>query len=170
MANHGRCLSCNARVFICGNKEKKERQATKSGRLATQPVPYDRPSKHQKEHLGTSSVFRPQQGTTYLLDGRVLAHNTNYLNHAVYISGFMTEIMMLSKYIFSFFAGICLSESWNLLAYSGMFCRGYARPRTRESERLHTVESAPSRTTGKTGINGEKMRCFFFAWLLPRPT
>ena len=91
---------------------------------------------------------------------RVLAHNSNDLNHAVYINELMKETM-LSKCIFSFFAGICMSESWNLLAYSGMFCRGYARPRTRKPERLHTVESAPSWTTGKTEINEEKMRCFF---------
>lgn len=69
MADHGRCLSCtDARVFICGNKEKKETQATRSGRHATQTVPWSFTSKHQKEHLGASSVFRPQQGTVFLVD------------------------------------------------------------------------------------------------------
>ena len=107
MANHGRSLSCNARVVICGNKEKKEIQATGSGRYTSQTVPWPFTTKHQKEHLRASSVFRPQQGTTFLLDRRECSHITQTTeSHRMY-----QWFMMLSKCIFFFFAGICLSES-----------------------------------------------------------
>ena len=68
LANNGHYLFCNACAFICGIKEEKEAKEPSSGRHVTETVSWALTSKHQKEHLGTSSIFRPQQGTGLPLD------------------------------------------------------------------------------------------------------
>lgn len=68
LANNDHYLFCNACAFICGIKEEKETKEPSSGRHVTETVSWALTSKHQKEHLGTSSIFRPQQGMGLPLD------------------------------------------------------------------------------------------------------
>lgn len=55
-------------------------------------------------------------------------------------------------------------EGRNMFKNSSLFCRGYARPQTRKSERLYSMESTLAWVAGN--VAALKIFFFFFSFLL----
>lgn len=61
------------------------------------------------------------------------------------------------------FAGFRMLEGRNMFKNSSLFCRGYARPQTRKSERLYSMESTLAWVAGNVAA---LKKIFFFSFLL----